>query len=99
MNIYHEILIWLARRAGFKSKLHSLKCSVCETQSFTIDSYLYFDLEYTLGSSVPTLELDLEMSDAVIICRRCDEELKIKNPVIEIIKILVTSREILNRLQ
>jgi uncharacterized protein YbaR (Trm112 family) len=86
-----ELLIWLANRIGGKSNLHLLHCPVCTGQSFMIDSYLCFRLDCFSDSSPAALKLDLDISDAVIICRQCNEELEINDAAIELIKLIVSS--------
>jgi hypothetical protein len=80
-----KLLLWLAYRIGLKSKLHLLKCPLCDAQSFMIDSYLYFYLDSFSGSGPAVLKLDLEISDATISCRHCGEEIDIKEAAVELI--------------
>ena len=56
-----------------------------------IDSYLYFYLDNFSGSGPAVLKLDLEISDAIIICRHCGEEIEIKKTVVELINRIVRS--------
>lgn len=86
-----EILIWLIHRVGFKSKLHLLQCPLCTAQSFMIDSYLCFYLDCFSNSTPAALKLDLEISDARIICPHCNEEIEIKDAAVELIKLIVSS--------
>jgi Zn finger protein HypA/HybF involved in hydrogenase expression len=85
-----KLLIWLAHRVGYKSKLHLAKCPLCTAQSFMIDSYLYFYLDNFPKSPPVALRLDLEISDAVIICRHCGEEIKVKDAAVELIKLIIS---------
>jgi Zn finger protein HypA/HybF involved in hydrogenase expression len=86
-----ELLIWLAHRVGVNIKLHPLQCPLCAAQSFMIDSYLYFHLDCFSDATPDVLKLDLEISDAVIICRNCREEIEIKDAAVELIKLIVSS--------
>jgi Zn finger protein HypA/HybF involved in hydrogenase expression len=86
-----ELLIWLAHRVGSKIKWHLLQCPLCTAQSFAIDSYLYFYLDCFSDSTPAALTLDLEISDAVIMCRHCGEEIEIKDTTVELIKLIVSS--------
>ena len=86
-----ELLIWLAHRVGFKIKWQLLQCPICTAHSFLIDSYLYFHLDYFSDSTPAALKLDLEISDALIICRHCGEEMEIKEAAVELIKLIVSS--------
>jgi len=64
---------------------------MCTAQSFMVDSYLYFYLNGLPDSSPAVLKLDLEISDAMIICRHCGEEIEIKDAAIELIRRIVSS--------
>jgi Zn finger protein HypA/HybF involved in hydrogenase expression len=86
-----QLLLRLAHRAGLKIKLHLLQCPYCTAQSFTIDSYLCFYLDCFSDSTPAALKLDLEISDAVVICRHCGEEIQIKDAAVELIKLIVSS--------
>lgn len=87
-----KLLLWLAHRAGYRSKLHMAKCPTCKAQSFMIDSYLYFYLDNFPKSPPVALRLDVEISEAVIICRHCSEEIKVKDAALELIKLIISSR-------
>ena len=56
-----------------------------------IDSYLYFYLDNFPKSPPVALRLDLEISDAVIICRHCGEEIEVKDAAVELIKLIISS--------
>jgi hypothetical protein len=56
-----------------------------------IDSYLYFYLESFSDSTPAALKLDLEISDALITCRHCGEEIEINDAAVELIKLIVYS--------
>ena len=56
-----------------------------------IDSYLYFYLDNLSGSGPAVLKLDLEISDAIIICRHCGEEIEIKKAAVDLINRIVRS--------
>lgn len=56
-----------------------------------IDSYLYFQLDCFSDSAPPALNLDSEISDAVIICRHCREEIEINDAAVELIKLVLSS--------
>ena len=56
-----------------------------------IDSYLYFYLDNFSTSGPAVLKLDLEISDAIIICRHCGEEIEIKEAAVELISRIVRS--------
>jgi hypothetical protein len=86
-----KLLIWLAHRIGGKNNLHLRPCPVCSGQSFMIDSYLCFRLDCFSDSSPAALKLDVDISDAVIICRKCHEELEIDDAAIELIKLIQSS--------
>ena len=86
-----KLLIGLIHRIGAKSKLHQLQCPICMAQSFMIDSYLYFYLNGPPDSSPSVLKLDLEISDAVILCRHCGEEIEMKAAAIELIRRIISS--------
>jgi hypothetical protein len=90
MKIF-ERLKWLAHRIGGKNNLHLQPCPVCSGQSFMIDSYLCFRLDCSSDSSPAALKLDVDISDAVVICRQCNEELEINDATIELIKLIVFS--------
>jgi hypothetical protein len=87
-----KLLLWLADRVGYKSTLHMAKCPICTAQSFMIDSYLYFYLDNFPKTPPVALRMDLEISDAVIICRHCGEEIKVKDTALELIKLIISSR-------
>jgi Zn finger protein HypA/HybF involved in hydrogenase expression len=84
-----KFLLWLAYRVGLKSKLHLLQCPLCTAQSFMIDSYLYFYFDNISDASPAVLKLDLEISDAMIICRHCGEEIEIKDAAVELINRII----------
>jgi hypothetical protein len=84
-----KLLLWLAYRIGLKSKLHLLHCPQCTAQSFMIDSYLYFYFDNISDAGPAVLKLDLEISDAMIICRHCGEEIEIKDAALELIYSIV----------
>jgi hypothetical protein len=86
-----ELLIWLAHRIGGKNNLHLRPCPVCSGQSFMIDSYLCFRLDCFSNSSPAALRLDVDISDAVVICRQCHEELEINDAANELIKLIVST--------
>ncbi len=86
-----ELLMRLAHRVGVKSKWHLLQCPRCTGQSFMIDSYLYFQLDCFSDSAPPALNLDSEISDAVIICRHCREEIEINDAAVELINLMLSS--------
>jgi Fe2+ or Zn2+ uptake regulation protein len=56
-----------------------------------IDSYLYFYFDSAPHSGPAVLKLDLDISDAVIICRHCGEEIEIKDAAVELIRRIVAS--------
>jgi len=86
-----KLLLWLIHQIGFKSKLHRLQCPICMAQSFMIDSYLFFYLNGPPDSGPSVLKLDLEISDAVILCRHCGEEIKMKDAAIELIRRVISA--------
>jgi len=90
MKIFKR-LIWLAHRIGGKNNLHLRPCPVCSGLSYMIDSYLCFRLDCFSDSSPAALKLDVDISDAVVICRQCNEELEINDAAIELIKLIVSS--------
>ena len=53
-----------------------------------IDSYLSFYFDNISEASPAVLKLDLEISDAMIICRHCGEEIEIKDAALELISII-----------
>jgi len=83
--------MWLAYRVGLKSKLNLLQCPLCTAQSFMIDSYLYFYFDNIPDAGPAVLKLDLEISDALIICRQCGEEIEFKDAAVELINRIVQS--------
>ncbi|MGD8762949.1 MAG: hypothetical protein PVG87_11630 [Desulfobacteraceae bacterium] len=85
------LLKWLVHRIGGKNNLHLRPCPVCSGQSLMVDSYLCFRLDCFSDSSPAALKLDVDISDAVIICRKCNEELEIDDAAIELIKLIVSS--------
>ena len=86
-----KFLLWLVYLIGLKSKLLLLYCPLCTAQSFMIDSYLYFYLDNFTESGPAVLKLDLEISNAIIICRHCGEEIEIKESAVELINRIVQS--------
>ena len=86
-----RFLLWLTYRIGLKDKMHLLHCPLCTAQSFMIDSYLYFYLDNFSESGPAVLKLDLEISDAIIICRHCGEEIEIKEAAVDLINRIVRS--------
>jgi hypothetical protein len=86
-----KLLIWLAHRVGYKSKLHLLRCPACAAPYFVIDSYLSFYLDSATDLNPAATKMALDISDAVIICRQCGEELEIKDAAVELIKLIVSS--------
>ena len=86
-----KFLLWLVYLIGLKSKLLLLYCPLCTAQSFMIDSYLYFYLDNFSESGPAVLKLDLEISDAIIICRHCGEEIEIKEAAVELINRIISS--------
>jgi transcription elongation factor Elf1 len=86
-----ELLIWLAQQAGYKSELHRLRCPFCTAESFMIDSYLSFYLDSAPESNAIGPKLDLGISDAVIMCQHCGEEIEIKGAAVELLKLIVSS--------
>ncbi len=86
-----KFLLWLVYLIGLKSKLLLLYCPLCTAQSFMIDSYLYFYLDNFPESGPAVLKLDLEISNAIIICRHCGEEIEIKESAVELINRIVQS--------
>lgn len=86
-----KLLIWLAHRVGYKSKLHLLRCPVCAAPYFMIDSYLSFYLDCATDLNPAATKMVLDISDAVIICRQCGEEIEIKDAAVELIKLIVSS--------
>ena len=90
-NKAFKILLWLTHRVGYQGDLHMAKCPTCSAQSFMIDSYLYFYLASFPKSPPVALRLDVNISDAVIICRHCGEEIEVQNAAIELIKLIISS--------
>jgi Zn finger protein HypA/HybF involved in hydrogenase expression len=86
-----ELLMWLTYRVGSKSKLYLLQCPLCTAHFFMIDGYLYCMLDTAANSISATLKLDLDISDAVITCRHCGEEIEIKDAAIELMKLIASS--------
>ena len=86
-----KILIWLAHRVGYKSKLHLLRCTVCAAPYFIIDSYLSFYLDCATDLNPAATKMALDISDAVIVCRQCGEEIEIKDAAVELIRLIVSS--------
>jgi Zn finger protein HypA/HybF involved in hydrogenase expression len=86
-----ELLIWLVHQAGYKSKLHRLQCPFCAADAFMIDSYLSFYLDCAPDVNAAAPKLDLGISDAVIMCQHCGEEVEIKGAAVELIKLIVSS--------
>ena len=85
-----KLLIWLAQRVGYKSKLHMLRCPVCSAPYFMIDSYLSFYLDCATDLNPAATKMALDISDAVIICRQCGEEVEIKDAAVELVRLIVS---------
>ena len=85
-----KLLIWLAQRAGYKSKLHLLRCPVCAAPYFMIDSYLSFYLDCSTSLNPAATKMALDISDAVITCRQCGEEVEIKDAAVELVRLIVS---------
>ena len=83
--------MWRAHLVGAKSKLHLLQCPRCSAQFFMIHGYLYCILDAAAESISTALKLDLKISDAAITCRHCGEGIEIKDPAIELIKLIASS--------
>ena len=81
----------LAGRIGSKSKFHMLQCPVCTAQFFMIDGYLYCYLNSAADSVHAAFKLDLEMSDAVVTCRHCNQEVEVKDAAIELLNLISLS--------
>jgi len=86
-----KLLIWLAQRVGYKSKLHLLRCPVCAAPFFMIDSYLSFYLDCATDLNPAATKMALDISDAVILCRQCGEEVEIKDAAVELVRLIVSS--------
>ena len=86
-----ELLIGLACRLGAKSKLYLLRCPLCTAHFFMIDGFLYCYLDTAANSIFTALKLDFDLSDAVITCRHCGEEIEMKNAAIELMKLIACS--------
>jgi hypothetical protein len=56
-----------------------------------IDSYLSFYLDSASDSNTAGPKLDLGISDAVIMCQHCGEEIEIKGAAVELLKLIVSS--------
>ena len=54
-----------------------------------IDSYLYFYFDNISDAGPAVLKLDLEISDAMIICRHCGDEIEVKDAALELIRSIV----------
>ena len=81
----------LAGRVGSKSRFHMLQCPVCTAQFFMIDGYLYCYLNSAADSVYAAFKLDYEMSDAVVTCSNCGQEVEVKNAAIELLKLISLS--------
>ena len=86
-----ELLMRLACRVGSKSNFHLLQCPLCTAQFFMIDGYLYCYLNSAANSVSAAFKLDLEMSDAVVTCRHCGEEVEVKDAAIELLNLISLS--------
>ena len=86
-----DLLMRLACRVGSKSNFHLLQCPLCTAQFFMIDGYLYCYLNSAATSVSAAFKLDLEMSDAVVTCRRCGEEIDVKDAAIELLNLVSLS--------
>jgi len=86
-----DLLMRLACRVGSKSNLHLLQCPLCTAQFFMIDGYLYCYLNSAAKSVSAAFKLDLEMSDAVVTCRHCGEEIEVKDAAIELLNLISLS--------
>ncbi len=86
-----ERLMWRAHLVGARNKLHRLKCPRCEAQLFRIDGFLYCILDAAAAPVSTALKLDLEISDAVITCQQCGDEIRIKDAAVELMKLIAAS--------
>ena len=86
-----ELLMRLACSLSSKSNFHMLQCPVCTAQFFMIDGYLYCYLNSAAKSVYAAFKLDLEMSDAVVTCSKCGEEVEVKNAAIELLNLISLS--------
>jgi Zn finger protein HypA/HybF involved in hydrogenase expression len=86
-----EQLMWRAHLVGAKNKLHLLQCPRCAAQLFRIDGYLYCILDAAAEPISTALKLDLEISDAVITCQQCGDEIRISDAAVELMKLIASS--------